>query len=285
MKYCGRDFSNEEIQQIRDIIAQKPPKNRAGISRAVCEELNWYKQDGGLKDMSCRVALLRMEKNGLITLPKPLKRNGNGKLHIKHTSKTDPKDKVLLSVGKLLPVTITIVNNRHDSHLWNEYIDRYHYLGYTPLPGAQARYFVYTNNMIIALLGFGASAWKVAHRDNYIGWNDQQRKKNLHLIINNARFLILPWIRSKNLASKILSLISKRICFDWEIKYNYKPVLLETFVECERFFGTSYKSANWIRVGITKGRGKKDVNKKFALPKKHIYLYPLNKNYKKILSL
>lgn len=283
LKYCGRNFTHEEIHQIQNIIGQKPAKNRTAISRAVCEALQWYKPDGRLKDMSCRVALLRMEKDGHFTLPKPQRVNSNGKIQVHHTSATNPGETITVPVGQLKDLHIVLIENRVDSRLWNEYIDRYHYLGYKPLPGAQLRYFVYAKGQIIALLGFGASAWQVEDRDHYIGWNDEHRKKNLHFIVNNARFLIVPWVVSKNLASKILSLIAKRIAGDWTKHYNYTPVLLETFVECERFSGTSYKAANWHYVGITKGRGKKDSKKEFALPKKSIFLFGLNKNFKKSL--
>lgn len=189
-----------------------------------------------------------------------------------------------IAAGKLPELKISVVDTKQVSALWNEYIDRYHYLGYKPLPGAQLRYIVYSNNSIVALLGFGASAWKVASRDQFIGWSDENRKKNLHLIVNNARFLILPWVHSKNLASKILGMISKRLPVDWEQRYCYKPVLLETFVECNRFSGGAcYKAANWKYVGITKGRGKLDRKHESSLAKKHIFLYPLINHFAQVL--
>lgn len=283
-RYCGRDFSIDDIDLIREIIISETSITRTEISRRVCSKLGWYKLDGGLKDMSCRVALLRMEKDGLITLPAPTTKNGNGKTQVNHTSRTDPGECIQKPVGQLGDLQIELIKSKADSSLWNEYIDRYHYLKYCPLPGAQLRYFVYANNKIVALLGFGASAWSVLPRDQFIGWTSEQRKKNLHLIVNNARFLILPWIKSKNMASKILSLVAKRLPDDWENKYNYRPVLLETFVEIKRFLGTSYKAANWIYVGITKGRGKLDTYKKAALPIKYILILPINKSFKKLLA-
>ena len=284
MRYCGRDFTQNEIEHIRHLIAEKPPKMRIEISRDVCRDFKWYKHDGGLKDMSCRVALLRMEKDGLIKLPPPNRPNGNGKRRIKFTSATNPGPPISLSVGKLPDLKIEIVGSTGESRLWNEYIHRYHYLGYTPLPGAQLRYIVSSQNNVLALLGFGASAWKIGPRDKFIGWTIKERTRNLHLIINNARFLILPWITSKNLASKILSWVSRRIQNDWLQRYNYKPVLLETFVECQRFIGTCYKAANWTKVGVTQGRGKLDEKKAYALPVKDIFLYPINKKFRQILA-
>jgi hypothetical protein len=185
---------------------------------------------------------------------------------------------------KALPdLHLEVVTDREKSALFREYIHRYHYLGYTPLPGAQLRYFALSNGHILALFGFGAAAWKILPRDNFIGWNHRQRQKRLHLIVNNARFLILPWVKSKNLASKLLAMAAKRIPQDWCNTYGYKPVLLETFVESQQFQGTCYKAANWIYVGQTKGRGKLDIHNSASLPKKDIFLFPLTPTFKEIL--
>ena len=176
------------------------------------------------------------------------------------------------------------VVNKTQSRLWNEYIHRYHYLGHKLLPGAQLRYIVYSQDNIIALLGFGAAAWQTAPRDKYIGWSHEQRKKNLHRIVNNARFLILPWIKSHNLASMILSKISKILPAHWYEQYSYYPVLLETFVEKPRFEGTCYKAANWQLLGQTKGRGKLGPSGKQSVPIKDLLVYPLTKHFRSLLK-
>ncbi len=162
-------------------------------------------------------------------------------------------------------------------------IERYHYLGYTPLSGAQIRYLVLGNSRLLAALGFGAAAWAVAPRDQFIGWSREQRKERLNLLVNNARFLILPWIDVHNLASYILAHIAKRLPQDWQALYGYRPLLLETFVQKDRFHGTCYRAANWIYVGETKGRGKLDRNHRHSLAIKDIYLYPLDKRFRKKL--
>jgi len=282
-RYCGRDFSGLELEKIRQIIASDEGLNRVKISRRVCEVFGWYKPDGGLKEMSCRVALLRMERDGLIRLPPPQKGNGNRTARVRISSASDPKSEVCIGAGALGPLRLEMVVKGATSQLWNELIERYHYLGHKPLPGAQLRYFVFSGSRLLATLGFGASAWSVADRDCYIGWTAKQRKNNLHLIVNNARFLIFPWVRSRNLASKILSLACKQIRDDWQVKYNYSPVLLETFVEIDRFRGTCYRAANWVQVGITQGRGKLEKSMQGKLPKKYILLYPLVKDFKKQL--
>ena len=269
IRYCGRDFSKQELVVIRQLISENPSATRAVLSRLACQALHWYKVDGGLKEMSCRVAMLRMQDDGLIKLPAARHRHCPAN-NVQFTSATHPKPKINKPVDALACVQLRIVMGRQQSRLWNEYIHRYHYLGYKPLPGAQLRYFVISGNDIIALLGFGASAWQCAPRDKYIGWTHDQRKKKLQYIVNNARFLILPWVKCKNLASKILSLTSHRLSGDWQGHYGYQPVLLETFVERDRFAGTCYKAANWVLVGQTKGRGKLGPAGKISVPIKDL---------------
>jgi transposase len=281
--YCGRSFSQADIECIRSIIDEDTSRNRTIISRIACQYLQWYKPDGGLKERSMRVVMLKMERDGHIILPVSQKSHPGIPQSIQHTERTAPREDIIMTAGELSPLNIRVVESKEEQSVWNEYIDRYHYLGYTSLPGAYLKYAIYSKNELLALLGFGASAWRVADRDACIGWSNEMRIKNLHLVINNARFLILPWIISKNLASKILSIIAKRISDDWEKRYNYKPVLLETFVEKDRFTGSCYRAANWQYVGTTKGRGKKDRHNQAVLPKKMILIYPLCKNFRALL--
>ena len=281
-RYCGRDFTNKELDQIRSLIKENPQFHRAKLSREVCQMLRWLKPDGKLKDMSCRVAMLRMQKDGLIELPEPLRAKAAIR-KIDFTPATDPQDSILCPVNQLPHLWLQMVD-KTNSFLWNEYIERYHYLGYTPLPGAQLRYFITANGQILALTGFGAAAWQTSPRDKFIGWDHEQRKRNLHLIVNNARFLILPWVQSKNLASKILALNARQLPYDWQEKYSIRPVLMESFVEKNRFAGTCYKAANWCNVGQTKGRGKLGPPGKISVPIKDVWLYPLNKNFRTLLK-
>ena len=281
-RYCGRDFSNQELALIRQLISENPFASRAVLSRLTCQALDWYKIDGGLKQMSCRVAMLRMQDDGLIKLP-PARHRYRPANNVQFTSATAPKPKINMPAHALPCVQLRIVRGRLQSRLWNEYIHRYHYLGYKPLPGAQLRYFVISGNNIIALLGFGASAWQCAPRDKYIGWTHDQRKKNLQYIVNNARFLILPWVKCKNLASKILSLTSHRLSRDWQGHYGYQPVLLETFVERDRFAGICYKAANWCYLGKTSGIGLVRQGQSYRTSAKKIFVKPLVKEYRQLL--
>jgi hypothetical protein len=234
--------------------------------------------------MSCRVAMLKMAKDGLITLPPPRRTNGNGKRYTRRSRAAEPEQQeVVTPAGQLSELRLQLVVGRRDSHLWNEHIDRYHYLGYQPLPGAQLRYFARSEGKLLALLGFGAAAWKTAPRDRFIGWTAEQRESRLHLVVNNARFLILPWVKSRNLASRLLSMATRQLPSDWEDRYGYRPVLAETFVETRRFRGTCYQAANWRYLGETKGRGKLDVDDTKTLPVKSVWVFPLDKRFRQKL--
>ena len=177
------------------------------------------------------------------------------------------------------------LENRRDSRLWNEFIERYHYLGYTTLPGAQIRYFIKGNGQLLGALGVGASAWTVGSRDRFIGWTAAERKAHLHFVVNNARFLIFPWIRVKNLASSVLSLLARQIGRDWNELYGFKPVPLETFIDSGRFNGTCYQAANWLWVAQTQGCGKMGKNRRqTSFRVKDVYLYPLAPNFRQVLT-
>jgi len=281
--YCGREFSPEDIQTIKLLIEHNPSLKRRPLSRKVCQRLGWLKPNGELKDMTCRVAMLRMHADGLITLPPAQSRGVRVKPHFPPTTATDPQTPLMQPVHELGALRLCPITDTASSRLWNEFIARYHYLGYTPMSGSQMRYNVFAGDRQVALLSFGASAWRLAGRERFIGWQEPERLKNLQLVVNNARFLILPWIQSKGLASKILSRIARQLPIDWDRRYGYAPVLLETFVESQRHRGTCYKAANWTHVGQTTGRGKKSTVHHQIIPIKDIWLYPLRKDFASVL--
>jgi hypothetical protein len=284
MIYCGRHFSDEDLRTIQGLLANTPGLKRSPLSRTLCERFNWRKPNGELKDMTCRVALARMQADGLIRLPPSQIPNPRRRPQFLPTPATDAGSPVVEPVHALPPLRLEQVIGTSSSRLWNEYVARYHYLGYTPLAGSQMRYNVLAGDRLLALISFGASAWKLADRDRFIGWNQTQRHRNLQLVVNNARFLILPWIQSKGLASKILSMVARQLPLDWQARYKLRPVLFETFVETPRHRGTCYKAANWIHVGRTVGRGKKSRVHEQIIPIKDIWLYPLRKNFRSVLG-
>jgi hypothetical protein len=213
-------------------------------------------------------------------LPPPRYKDTNGRRTPARTQAAEPQPLQELSLSKLNHLRLEIVTKQR-STLWNEYIDRYHYLGYTPLVGAQLRYLAYAEDRLLALFGYGASAWRLAPRDRWIGWSDAQRQAGLQRVVGQVRFLILPWIRCPNLASKLLSLSAAQLPADWERRYGIRPWLLESFVDTSRFEGICYRAANWIDVGQTQGRGKKDRHNRGGLPRKQVYLYPLYQDCRK----
>ena len=287
-RFCGRDFSEEELEVLRALCADRQGfPTRSAIARALCEAVGWRDQLGRLKEMSARVALLRMERAGLIVLPPPRNSNQNGKMPRFAAAQAQLSLELgpsATSLAQLGTIEVAPVRGRAQSATWNELIATHHYLGYVPLCGAQLRYLVTGAPGVIACVSFGPSAWKCQSRDTHIGWDAKTRERRLHLVVGNARFLILDVARVPHLASKVLGLVSRRLVADWRAAYGYEPVLLETFVETGRFAGTSYKAANWVHVGQTKGRGKLDRYNQHALPVKDVYLYPLRRNYRRILT-
>jgi hypothetical protein len=281
IRYCGRYFTPAELDLIIELTKTHP--TREAIARAVCAELNWTKPDGLPKVMSAKVVLLRMHRDGLIVLPPPRSKNNNVRRPPVFTPATDPQMPITGTRGDVPDLRLRKIQNPADSRLWNEFIQRYHYLGYVPLPGAQIRYFIEGNGQLLGAIGMGAAAWKIAPRDLFIGWNQEQRQARLHMVVNNARFLIFPWMRIRYLASSTLSLLTRQLPDDWQALYGYRPALLETFVDRERFKGICYLAANWIHVGHTQGRGKLDRYTRRQEPVKEIFLFPLIKNFRQVL--
>lgn len=287
VRYCGRTFTPAEIDLVRDLATALP--TRRAIADAVCDTLGWRRPDGRSKDMSARVALGRMHDDGLITLPAPRNGNGNGR-HARHRDPdpqlAPPIEPAPISgpLADLGPLRLAAVSTPADSARYNTLIAAHHYLGYTPLAGAQQRYLVEAGAGTVAALGFAAAAWKCAPRDAHIGWDAATREQRLHLVVGNARFLICPHVHVPHLASTILARAARRLPADWHDRYGYTPVLLETFVETGRFTAASYRAANWIHVGQTQGRGKLDRQHQHALPVKDVYLYPLHRHYQRILT-
>ena len=284
-KLCGRPLSAADVETIRREIRLAQPPIRSEVARRVCRALAWTNTLGQPKLMSARVGLLRLHRAGIIELPAPTGGNGNGK-PLKHEPRQWPLERPLGgSAGSLTGLRLSPVSDQAASRLWNGLIDRYHYLGYTPLPGAQIRYLIESDQGLLGALGFGAAAWKVASRDRWIGWERAAREAHLGRVVNNARFLLLPWIRVKNLASKVLALAAARVAEDFAARYGERPVLLETFVEIPRFAGTCYRAANWHYLGETQGRGKCDVTHRAALSRKAVYVYPLAADFRQALGV
>jgi hypothetical protein len=234
--------------------------------------------------MACRELLLTLNRKGLITLPPRLSSANNEKrnrtipaVHIDRS----PLQEKLASLGL---VDLKPVRNTKLEPLYNSLIQQHHYLGYRQIVGNHLKYIAFIGNRPVACLGWGSAAWKLKSRDTFIGWDAKTKENNLHFVANNTRFLILPWVSVKCLASKLLALNARKICADWLNTYNYPLYLLETFIERNRFKGTCYKAANWILTGQTKGTAKRGHDHLFHGNIKDVYLYPLRKNFREKLT-
>jgi hypothetical protein len=282
LRFCGRIFSGEELGLMRDLARDYAGLGMTEIARTVCELLDWKRANGRLKDQECRQLLERLRDQGWLSLP-PVRNSGpRGPRQIQLSAASAAQVALEGRAGEFARLELRVVESRSESRLWTELIERYHYLAYRVPVGANLRYLVRSprsGEQVLACLLWSSPAWKMAARDQWIGWNQEQRAQNLQLVVNNSRFLILPWVRVRGLASMILGQCARQLPGDWERRYGYRPLLLETLVDARRFRGTCYRAANWIHIGQTQGRGRMDrEHRAHGLAPKDIYLYPLCRN-------
>ena len=278
-----RTITESDLEFIQTVVNENWDKGRTHISRVLCEKWNWYQHNGHLKDMACREVLLTLHRKGLISLPNAKSSSNNAKRN-KFIPVVDIDRSSL--VGKLSdfgPVSLKLVRHTELEPLYNSLVHYYHYLGYQQIVGAHLKYMAFINERPVACLGWGSAAWRVKSRDDFIGWDKQTKDEHLHFVANNTRFLILPWVFLKCLASKVLALNVRRICEDWLTIYNHPLYMLETFVEKDRFAGTCYRAANWTCVGQTVGTSKRGNYHFDHGSIKDVFLYPLRKDFRKKL--
>lgn len=281
----GRHLSTGDVAWIRELMAAHPQWHRTQLSREICQCWQWIDELGRLKDMACRTMLLKLERRGLLQLPLrrgPSVNHHRGRNFEPVLHDTQPIEGTLTD---LAPITVCLATRGVERDLWQTLLQRYHYLSFTTRVGKSLNYLAYDRlGRPVAALLFGACAWKVASRDQFIGWTVEQRHRNLHRIANNMRFLIPPWVRVTHLASHVLAQICRRISQDWQLQHGHGLALLETFVEQPRFLGTCYRAANWINVGETTGRTRNDRHHAINRPIKHVMLYPLRPDWRSHLK-
>jgi len=287
MKIYNQYFSPEIIKRIQQAIKDEPDISRRKLSRQVCAWLDWKALNGKLQEMSCRKALNRLDAKGYISLPEVTYDYAYN--HKKNDAKEVLPDLPEISgtIDKLGNIEIIPIENRQhiDSSIWHALLKEYHPLGNGPLCGRQIRYLVRSSEYdLLGALSFSGAAWHLKDRDAWIGWSEGAHRANLQYVVCNSRFLILPTVRVTNLASTVLSKVTKRLCSDWEERYGYEPMLVETYVDpAHHHTGISYKASNWIQVGHTAGRKNPYPNGKRSTGKKIIYLLPLRSNWQQIL--
>jgi len=276
LTFCGRTFCTGELELMRETALEFSALGVTEIARTVCELLAWKRPSGGLKNHECRQLLEQLQAEGFLQLPDLRKLGGRGVRRIDVSGACGEPVPVACTARECEPLELTLVEGQAESRRWREQVERYHYLGCRVPFGAHLRYWVRHRQQDLACLLWTSPAWKMQARDAWIGWNDGQRQSHLQAVVNNGRFLILPWIHVKGLASKILALSARQMPRDWETRYGCRPLLLETLVDAARYRGTCYRAANWIYVGQTAGRGRMDrEHTAHSQAVKDIYLYPL----------
>ena len=276
LTFCGRTFGVEELELMRQIAEKFSALGVTEIARTVCELLEWRRPSGRLKDHECRQLLEQLQAKEFLTLPALRKLGGKGPRRPDFSGVCAEPSVVAGTVSEYTPLEMVLVGGEADSRRWREKVERYHYLGCRVPFGANLRYWVRCRDRELACLLWNSPAWKMRARDAWIGWSEAQRQRHLQQVVNNGRFLILPGVHVKGLASKILALSARQVPADWEKHFGCHPVLLETLVDVTRFRGTCYRAANWIKVGQTRGRGRMDrEHKRHGQAIKDIYVYPL----------
>jgi Domain of unknown function (DUF4338) len=276
LTFCGRAFRNDELELMRQIVQDFSDLGVTEIARTICELLEWTRPRGGLKNHECRQLLERLQAEGFLQLPEVRNLGGRGPRRVDVSGACSEPAPIAYAASQCEPLELVLVEGQNDGRRWREQMQRYHYLGCRVPFGANLRYWVRHEKRELACLLWTSPAWKMRARDTWIGWSDEQRRNNLQLIVNNGRFLILPWVQVKGLASKILGLSARQMPSDWEMRYGRRPQLLETLVDAARFRGTCYRAANWIHIGQTSGRGRMDrTHTAHGQAIKDIYVYPL----------
>lgn len=282
----GRQLESADIIRIRDLISGNPNWSRWRLSKTLCTEWGWLNGNGQMKDMAARSLLVKLQARGLIELPPRRQIASNRMLCRKISRQCWDTTPVVGTLGDLGPLNVQEVSRESTARIrFAAALSEFHYLGHRGTVGENLQYTVTDErDRLLACVLFGSAAWKCKPRDEYIGWNAERRALNLHLVTNNTRYLIMPWIRIPHLSSWILGHVLRRLSADWQNKYGHPIALVETFVEQERFAGTSYKASNWLHLGSTTGRSRQDHRHALRVPVKDVYLYPLDRKFRKELT-
>jgi hypothetical protein len=279
----GRNVSAGDVELIRELLASNPSWNRSRLSRELCARWDWRNDKGQPKDMACRTLLLKLERAGLIVLPARHQEPVNHLRRRAAPSRDLWDHEIEAPLKEVGPVRLEVVEGPGISSLFASCLS-HHYLGYRGPVGENMKYLaVDKRGRTLGCLLFGSAAWKVRARDEFIGWDEGCRRRHLHLVTNNMRFLILPWVRVPHLGSHLLGEAARRISADWEERYGHPIHLMETFVERDRFRGTVYRAANWVSVGETEGRTRNDRRHEISTSRKEIFVYPLATKFRELL--
>lgn len=284
-RYRGRTITGGDLGFIRELIAAHPTAGRCELSRRLCAAWDWKQPNGAPRDMVCRGMLLMLDRGGQIELPPIRSRPPNPLLLRGRPEPVVPDNRpVQGTLHDVLPLEIEQVRRSDEEPLFNSLMEQYHYLGYEQPVGEHLKYLVKARSQAIACVAWSSAPRHLGSRDRFIGWDQAARRRNIHLIAYNTRFLILPWVRVPHLASHILGRMARQAPCDWERMYSHPIYLLETFIDPQRFAGTCYRAANWIVVGKTTGRGKDSPSKRPNRSIKQVLALPLHRRFRQLLS-
>ena len=282
---CGREITTQELETARETVKLCSGLSRAELAETICEHWGWVTASGAGKVTACLNVLEELERKGELQLPAKHKRPNTERVRgAEHTQRTAAPDEALVGkLGDVSPVVLELVENSAHAKLWNEYVDRYHYLGYRKPFGCTRRYFVVGAPGFLGCVLVAGAARAIKARDEWIGWNKQRRQENLPWVINNTRFLIFPWVEIRHLASHVLGQLARHVREDWQRRWGYTPQLMETFVDPAKFSGTCYQAAGWIELGQTTGEGLRRKGHAYTTSPKLIYVKPLSKDFRERL--
>ena len=275
---AGREITSEDMRIIKWARTTYPHLSRNELAGTVCELIGWVTPAGSAKTPQCMAFFAKMEAEGKLDLP-ALKTRKAPTRRITRINDADMPEAT--DCGN---IELIIAKPGSEQRKWREYVNSFHSLGDKMVFGSRLHYFIRSEGRDLGCLQFSAASWALADRDDWIGWTVEDRKARLFLVVNNSRFLILPNVHIKNLASRALSLAARQIKSDWKREFDYSPVLLETFVDTDHYTGVSYKAANWILLGRTKGRGRMDRHHDSSLSAKAIFVYPLRPDFTDVLK-
>jgi hypothetical protein len=285
LKYRGREVTDAEVAFIRELIATHPTLSRRRLSEELCRAWNWVQPNGCPRDMVCRGLMLALHRQGHIRLPQQRCTPPNPLLKRSEPAAVEVDRRPLqTSLRTLGPLRFEQVRRTRQEPLFNSLIQQHHYLGYTQPVGEHLKYLVFAQERLVACLAWSSAPRHLGPRDRFIGWSAEARRRNLHLIATNVRFLIFPWVEVRHLGSHILGRMARQLPRDWERIYGHPLYFLETFVDSDRFRGTCYRAANWIVLGRTTGRGKDDQTHRPNRSIKEVLGYPLDASFRRRLS-
>lgn len=283
MVQCGRQITAEELEDILATVEMFPRLSRTELAQTVCEHLEWVAATGAYKTDACLKFLEKLEAGGLLRLPAKQAVKAAAVSRPVITDRTSPGEELVGTVGDLGRVWLEVVSSQESTGLWNEYVERYHYLGAKRPFGCFMRYFIVYGRGLLGCILMAGAAKSMGVRDGWIGWTQGQRLRDLGWVTNNSRFLIFPWVRVKNLASHVLGQLWGRIRADWDERWGYSPVLMESFVDPRYYDGACYKAANWEYLGMTTGEGLVRPGKSYRTSPKRIFVKPLVRDFRELL--